>query len=309
MPSLVPLVLPLSVLLASIMTFGDLAENYEFAAMKSAGISLQRAMRGLIIFILFLSFAAFFFANNVIPYAEYKFINFRKSIAQMKPAMAIAEGQFSDVGFYNIKVDKKSGENGNFLTGITIHKKTNTFDGSKNVIRAKNGELVSSDKSSILQLVLNDGFYYEDLVPKNYDDRKKLPFAKSSFKKYIIKLRRTLFLFDTVGVGIYTILGVQKSLELGVNPFAAVILGLVSAVFGGVIRDTLLNEIPLIFAKEIYATACIVGAILYTTMLYFKIEANIAATICMSLIIIIRIIAVKYKLALPKFDIGNETID
>jgi lipopolysaccharide export system permease protein len=102
--------------------------------------------------------------------------------------MAIAEGQFSEVGSYNIKVNKKSGENGNFLTGITIHKKTNTFDGSKNVIRAKNGELVSSDKSSILQLVLNDGFYYEDLVPKNYDDRKKLPFAKSSFKKYIINI-------------------------------------------------------------------------------------------------------------------------
>ena len=107
MPSLVPLVLPLSVLLASIMTFGDLAENYEFAAMKSAGISLQRSMKVLTLFILLLSLAAFFFANNVIPFAEYKFINFRKDIAQMKPAMAIAEGQFSDVGTYNIKVDKK----------------------------------------------------------------------------------------------------------------------------------------------------------------------------------------------------------
>ena len=110
-------------------------------------------------------------------------------------------------------------------------------------------------------------------------------------------------------VGIYTILGVQKSLELGVNPFAAVILGLVSAVFGGVIRDTLLNEIPLIFAKEIYATACIAGAVLYTSLLYFNIETNLAASLCMSIIIIIRIIAVKYKLALPKFDMGNETID
>jgi lipopolysaccharide export system permease protein len=72
------------------------SENYEFAAMKSAGISLQRAMRSLIAFFL-LSVIAFFFANNVIPYAEYKFINFRKNIAQVKPAMAIAEGQFSDV--------------------------------------------------------------------------------------------------------------------------------------------------------------------------------------------------------------------
>lgn len=129
------------------------------------------------------------------------------------------------------------------------------------------------------------------------------------FKKYIVKLRRTLFLFDTVGVGIYTILGVQKSLEYHVNPFAAVILGLISAVFGGVIRDTLLNEIPLIFAKEIYATACIFGAVLFVGMLYLKVDATIAATISMSLIIVVRVIAVKYKLALPKFDSGNETID
>jgi lipopolysaccharide export system permease protein len=188
MPRIIPLVLPLSILLASIMTFGNLAENYEFAAMKSSGISLQRAMRGLTVFILLLSIVAFFFANNVIPFAEYKFINFRKNIAQVKPAMAITEGQFSDVGLYNIKVNKKSGNNGNVLTGITIHKKSNIGDGSKTVIKAKNGELISSEESSILQLVLNDGNYYEDLVPRKYEDRNKLPFAKSTFKKYTINI-------------------------------------------------------------------------------------------------------------------------
>lgn len=188
MPRIIPLVLPLSVLLASIMTFGDLSENYELAAMKSAGVSLKRAMKGLTIFILLLSFIAFLFANNVIPYAEYKFINFRTNIAQAKPALAIAEGQFSDVGFYNIKVNKKSGKNGNFLTGITIHKKSDLGDGNKTVIKAKNGELISNEKSNNLQLVLNDGYYYEDLVPKKYEDRIKMPFAKSSFKKYIINI-------------------------------------------------------------------------------------------------------------------------
>ena len=188
MPRIIPLVLPLSVLLASIMTFGDLSENYELAAMKSAGVSLKRAMKSLTIFILLLSIIAFFFANNVIPFAEFKFINFRKNIAQAKPALAIAEGQFSDVGFYNIKVNKKSGENGNFLTGITIHKKSNLGDGSKTVIKAKNGVLISNDKSSILQLVLNDGYYYEDIVPKKFEDRSKMPFAKSSFKKYVINI-------------------------------------------------------------------------------------------------------------------------
>jgi lipopolysaccharide export system permease protein len=188
MPRIIPLVLPLSILLASIMTFGNLAENYEFAAMKSAGISLQRAMRSLTAFILLLSIVAFFFANNVIPYAEYKFINFRKNIAQVKPAMAITEGQFSDVGDYNIKVNKKSGKNGSILTGITIHKKSSIGDGSKTVIKAKDGKLVSSEQSSILQLVLNDGYYYEDLVPKKYEDRIKMPFAKSYYKKYTLNI-------------------------------------------------------------------------------------------------------------------------
>ena len=188
MPRIIPLVLPMSVLLASIMTFGDLSENYELAAMKSAGVSLKRAMQSLTVFILLLSIIAFFFSNNVIPFAEYKFINFRKNIAQAKPALAITEGQFSDVGFYNIKVNKKSGENGNTLTGITIHKKSNFGDGSKTVIKAKDGLLISNEKSSILQLVLNNGYYYEDITPKKYEDRSKMPFAKSTFKKYIINI-------------------------------------------------------------------------------------------------------------------------
>ncbi|MWB95453.1 LptF/LptG family permease [Flavobacterium sp. GA093] len=188
MPRIIPLVLPLSVLLASIMTFGNLAENYEFAAMKSSGISLQRAMRILIIFICVLSLVAFWFANSVIPYAEYKFINFRKNIAQAKPAMAIAEGQFSDVGFYNIKVNKKSGENGNILTGVTIHEKPNNYGENKTVIKAKDGKLISSEKSSILKLELNNGYYYQDVTPKKYEDRSKLPFVKSAFKKHVINI-------------------------------------------------------------------------------------------------------------------------
>lgn len=188
MPRIIPLVLPLSVLLASIMTFGNLAENYEFAAMKSSGISLQRAMRVLIIFIFVLSIVAFWFANNVIPYAEYKFVNFRKNIAQAKPAMAIAEGQFNDVGTYNIKVNKKSGENGNHLTGVTIHEKANNMGENKTVIKSKTGELISSEKSSILKLVLNDGYYYQDVTPKKYEDRAKLPFIKGKFKTQIINI-------------------------------------------------------------------------------------------------------------------------
>ena len=187
-PKLVPLVLPLTVLLSSIMTFGDLAENYEFAAMKSAGISFQRTLRSLGVFIVLLSLCSFFFANNVIPYAEYKFINFRKNIAQVKPALAIAEGQFSDIGNINIKVDKKSGDKGEILTGVTIHKKSNIGEGAKTVIRSKKGHLISSEDSDLLQLVLMDGYYYEDITPKDYRQREKMPFAKVFFKKYNINI-------------------------------------------------------------------------------------------------------------------------
>lgn len=188
MPRIIPLVLPLSVLLSSIMTFGSLAENYEFAAMKSSGISFQRSMKSITIFILLLSIVSFFFADNVIPYAEYKFINFRRNIAQVKPAMAIAEGQFSEVGNYTIKVEKKSGKNGNFLTDVTIHKKLDNGAGNTTVIKARKGELVSSETSNTLKLVLTDGNYYEDIIPKNYNDRSKVPFAKGTFKRDVINI-------------------------------------------------------------------------------------------------------------------------
>jgi lipopolysaccharide export system permease protein len=190
-PKIVPLVLPLSILLASIMTFGSFAENYEFAAMKSSGISLGRAMKGLTIFICALSIVAFFFANNVIPKAEYKFINLRKNIIQRKPAMAIVEGQFNALGNFNIKVDKKSGENGEKLAGVTIHKRV---PGAANatIIRSKKGLLKSDEKSNLLQLELFDGNYYEDINSKNPMDRMRQPFAKSSFSKQIMNIDLTM---------------------------------------------------------------------------------------------------------------------
>lgn len=190
-PKIVPLVLPLSILLASIMTFGNFAENYEFAAMKSSGISLSRAMRSLSIFIFALSIVAFFFANNVIPKAEYKFINLRKNIIQRKPAMAIAEGQFNAIGNFNIKVDKKSGENGEKLTGVTIHKR---IPGASyaTIIRSKTGLLKSNEKSNLLQLELFDGYYYDEINSKNPVERMKQPFAKSSFSKHIMNIDLTI---------------------------------------------------------------------------------------------------------------------
>ena len=106
------------------MVFGSFAENYEFAAMKSTGISLQRAMRGVMVFIVLLGVVAFFFANNVIPYSEYKWQNLRRNISQFSPSVFIAAGQFSQVGdMINIKVETKSGDRDQYLHDVVIHKK------------------------------------------------------------------------------------------------------------------------------------------------------------------------------------------
>ncbi|MCE2612298.1 LptF/LptG family permease [Flavobacteriaceae bacterium D16] len=187
MPNLTEKVLPLTVLLASIITFGTFAENYEFAAMKASGISLQRSMLSLIVFVVFLGGLTFYFANSVIPASEQKIYNLRRNIAKVKPAAAIEEGVFSDLEGRNIKVDRKYGENDRFLEKIIIHRKSKA---QKNitVIKAKKGELISSDRSDIIQLVLKDGHYYEDIEPKNSRDQKKYPFAKAVFDTYTINI-------------------------------------------------------------------------------------------------------------------------
>nr|WP_192461370.1 LptF/LptG family permease [Euzebyella saccharophila] len=183
MPSLTEKVLPLTVLLASILTFGTFAENYEFAAMKASGISLQRAMLSLIIFMVFLGGVTFYFANNVIPASEQKIYNMRRNIAKVKPAAAIEKGVFSDFEGMSIKVDDKYGEKDRFLKNVIIHQKTATNVNST-VIKAKTGELISSEDSELIQLVLKDGHYYRDVIDKNSDSKRKYPFAKSKFDIY-----------------------------------------------------------------------------------------------------------------------------
>ena len=123
----------------------------------------------------------------------------------------------------------------------------------------------------------------------------------SLFFKILIRLRRTFFLFDTVGIAMFTIVGTEKAMSLGVNPVISAIMGMFSAVMGGVIRDVLTNEIPIIFKKEIYATACLIGAAVYLTLDYYGVERNCNFLLSALLIIGIRIVAVKKNLSLPKF--------
>jgi len=121
------------------------------------------------------------------------------------------------------------------------------------------------------------------------------------FKTQIKKFKVTLFLFDSLGLGLFTLVGVQKGIVFGLSPGICVALGTITGCFGGVIRDTLLNTIPLIFRKEIYATACILGGILYFALLYFNLKADVAKIIVIAFIFTLRIVVVRYKLALPKF--------
>lgn len=112
------------------------------------------------------------------------------------------------------------------------------------------------------------------------------------FKKHMIKLRKTLFLFDTIGISLFTISGIQLAQPQGYNSFVLIIIGVISATFGGVIRDILCNEIPLIFRKEIYATACILGAMIYLVLDYYELNLVLKTAIACASIISIRTLAV-----------------
>lgn len=121
------------------------------------------------------------------------------------------------------------------------------------------------------------------------------------FKTHIKKFKVTLFLFDSLGLGLFTMVGVQKGIVFGLSPGICVALGTITGCFGGIIRDTLLNTIPLIFRKEIYATACILGGVLYFALLFFNLKADVAKIIVIAFIFALRVVVVRYKLALPKF--------
>ncbi len=119
------------------------------------------------------------------------------------------------------------------------------------------------------------------------------------FRNQIKHLRRSLFLFDTIGIGLYTVIGIEKGLNAGLHPIICIALGTITACFGGVIRDILCNEIPVIFRKEIYATACIFGGVTYFVLREFIGDENLIFVIALTVVITIRLLAVIFKISLP----------
>lgn len=115
------------------------------------------------------------------------------------------------------------------------------------------------------------------------------------FRKKLDRLRKSLFLFDTIGLGVFTLVGLQKGIDIGLHPIICIALGTMTACFGGVIRDILSNEIPVIFRKEIYATICIGGGLLFFILKILHWNEDVLYLITSLFIILLRLMAVRYK--------------
>jgi len=171
----VSMALPLSVLLSSIMTFGSLGENYELVAIKSAGVSLQRAMRPLFIVIILMAFSSFLFSDYILPKANLKFGSLLWDVRNKKLSFLIKEGVFNNsIPGYSIRVDKKS-DDGISLEGIMIYDHSAT-SGIAKVIMAKDGKMYKTSDDQYLVLKLNNGVRYEEKTSKSayYNPRQEL---------------------------------------------------------------------------------------------------------------------------------------
>ena len=130
------------------------------------------------------------------------------------------------------------------------------------------------------------------------------------FKSIEKNFQVTLFIFDSLGLGLFTIIGIQKGLTAGFDPIICIILGTITGCFGGIIRDMLLTRIPLIFRKEIYATACIIGGGVFLLLTYYtRLSYTFVQILTILIIVAIRTLAVKYHWEIPKFYDGKNDVN
>lgn len=199
--SVVPQVIPLAILLASIMTFGALGENYELVALKSAGISLFRFMRPLFVVALLLSGVAFMFSNYVLPVSNLKFGTLLYSVMKQKPALNLKEGIFYDgIEGYTIKVDKKDEDNRN-LEGVVIynHLKSNLND---NILTAERGEMYGTPDGNFLIFKLFNGTQHEELKSAA-GKRPTYEAQRTYFKEYEMVIDLESFEFEKSDEGFF----------------------------------------------------------------------------------------------------------
>jgi uncharacterized membrane protein YeiH len=120
-----------------------------------------------------------------------------------------------------------------------------------------------------------------------------------AFRKYVIRLNNTFFIFDAIGLGLFVIVGVVKTLDFGFPMWVAIVMGTITGSFGGMMRDILINEEPLIFRKDIYALACVFGGIAYYACMLLSLPSALSQFISAISVFIIRILAVKYHISVP----------
>jgi len=195
-----PQAIPIAILLSSIMTLGNLSENYEFAAVKSAGISLQRLLLPLFSIVVLFSFVNLYFLNYAFPWAVLKQKNLYSNIKKQKPALALVEGTFNtDIPGYIIKFDDKYGAEENKLKNVLIYQ-TKGHSGTINTITAKDGTITSEEGSKYMSLFLEDGFYYEEHWHRGSKkkERQRMPFSKTHFDRYTVNIDISSFNADNL---------------------------------------------------------------------------------------------------------------
>lgn len=194
--------LPMAILMSSIMTFGSLAEHYELTAMKSAGASLFRIMRPLIVFILFVGMGAFYFSNNIWPIANLKFRTLLYSVVEKRPALNLPEGVFyNGIEGFSIRVDRKDPAT-NELENILIYDHRDEAKGNRTVISAKRGVMEQKSNNRILMLTLHEGYSYnEELEPM--ERIKHYPHFYNTFEKDIIRMDLSAFMFEAVDENLF----------------------------------------------------------------------------------------------------------
>lgn len=195
--SVVPFALPVSILFASLLTFGNFGEHYEMAAMKSSGISLFRGIRSLIFLNVAIAIGAFYFYNNVIPVANLKGQSLLINISKSKPAFHITPGIFYK-GFegYSIKIGEKQGEGEQLLKDIYIYDHKENKKGNHKVLTAASGIMRTVANDQYLEIELHQGSTYEDIVKKDRDERLKMPWARSEFDTAFIRFALSGFAND-----------------------------------------------------------------------------------------------------------------
>ena len=197
-----PYAFPLAMLLASIMTFGSLGENYELVAMKSAGISLFRIMRPLIFIAAFVAFVAFYFANNILPKTNLKFTTLMVSVKQQRPELILQEGVFTnEIDGYNIKISSKNKKT-NVLYNLLIYDHTQS-KANESVTVADSGYLKITEDKKYMVLTLYNGVNYSEEQSKDRNDINKRPFRRDKFEEQTIRVKVNNFDFNRRDEGIY----------------------------------------------------------------------------------------------------------